>query len=192
MNGVIKKIIFFSLIVCTPFFVFANTGGDDDCENETVETCEEQDAKLPKVFLIGEYPEEFELASIEYKLHLLEACAQDMDRAYYKWQSMLIEMEDYAKALEFEIRGVKMWIKFFWAANGKIDHIAYHLKPKSRNVDKDRLTAFLMSFMDQYEFPLTAKEKFSNYSTATFPAIFERRNNDKNKLDSLPKSKSGE
>lgn len=194
MNGAIKKIIFFSLITCTPFLAFANTGGDDDCENETVETCEEQDVKLPKVFLIGEYPEEFDLASAEYNLQLLDACNQNMDRAYYKWQSMLIEMEDYAEALGFEIKGVKMWIKVFWAANGKIDHIAYHLKPKSRNVDQNRLTAFLMNFMDKYEFPLIADEKFSNYSIANFPTVFVRNNDDNNKLDSLeiaPRNESG-
>jgi len=98
---------------------------------------------------------------------------------------MLIEMEDYAQALGFDIMGVKMWIKVFWAENGKIDYIAYHLKPRSRNISQDALTAFLTVFTKDYEFPLIADEKYSNYSFANFPIVSMRKNNDKNKLDSL-------
>lgn len=185
MNGAIKKIIFFSLITCSPFFAFANTGGDEDCENEVVEICEEQDVQLPKVFLIGEYPEEFDQASNDYKLQLIDACGQDMNRAYYKWQSMLIEMEDYAEALGVDINGVKMWIKVFWATDGQIDHIAYYLKPRSRNMNVDELSVFFISFMKRYKFPLITKEKYSNYGSASFPTVSKRRNNDNNKLDSL-------
>lgn len=180
MNGVIKKLIFFSLVSCLPMLAFANTGGDEDCENEAVETCYEQDVELPKVFLIGEYAEEFDLASAEYSLQLIDACKQDMNLAYYKWLSMLQEMEEYAETLGFEMKGVKMWIKVFWAENGKIDHIAYYLKPKSRNVNVDELTAFLMSFMNKYEFPLITEEKFSNYGSAAFPIVSRRKNIDKN------------
>jgi len=74
MNGAIKKIIFFSLITCSPLLALANTGGGDYCEEAGGETCLEQGLDLPKVFLIGEYAEEFELVEAEYKLQLLEAC----------------------------------------------------------------------------------------------------------------------
>lgn len=178
MKGAIIKYTFVAMLFATPFFAFANTVGDDECE-DTAEYCEVQIVDLPKVFLIGEYAEEFDLASAEYSLQLMEACNQDMNQAYFKWLSMLQEMEDYAETLDFEIKGVKMWIKVFWDTNGKIDHIAYYLKPNSRNVDLDELTAFFMSFMNQYEFPLITEEKFSNYGSAAFPIVSSRKSTDK-------------
>ncbi len=152
--------------------LLANNGGGDDC----VEICEEdQDTDLPKVFLIGQYSEEFETASEEYRLQLLEACNHDIDLAFGKWIDLLLKMEEYANMLEYDIKGVKMWIKVFWNEEGGIDHIAYYLKPKSRNISIDELSAFFMSFINHYQFPLTADDKFSHYGSAQFPILSPSR-----------------
>ncbi len=178
MKRAIILFTFYTLLLGTPTFALANNGGGDDCVEENTENCDYQDLELPKVFLIGEYADEFEIASAEYSLQLMDACEQDMNKAYFKWLSMLQEMEDYADGLDFEIKGVKMWIKVFWDKDGTIDHIAYYLKPNSRNVNVDRLSAFFSSFMNQYQFPLEAKEKFSNYGSAAFPIVSRRKNTD--------------
>lgn len=172
------------MLALCPIFAFGNTGGDEDCDSENTEICvEQQDVELPKVFLIGEYAEEFDAASAEYSLQLIDACKKDMNIAYIKWLSMLQEMENYAETLGFEIKGVKMWVKVFWDTNGTIDHIAYYLKPHSRNVDVNELTAFFMSFMNQYEFPLIAEEKFSNYGSAAFPIVTRRKSSTTKKME---------
>ncbi len=166
MKGAIIKITYFITFVMIPLYVFSNT---EKPYNEL------QIVELPKVFLIGEHAEEFDAASTEYQLQLLDACKQDMNLAYFKWLSMLQQMENYAETIDYDIKGAKMWIKVFWAADGKIDHIAYYLKPHSKNMDVDKLTAFFMSFMNHYTFPLQAEEKFSNYGSATFPVLAKRK-----------------
>ncbi len=160
------KSLFCGLLITTLFSVsaFANNGGGDECED--------QNADLPKVFLIGEYAEEFETASSEYRLQLMEACNNDMEKAFNAWVGMLTEMEDYAEQLDIDIKGVKMWVKIFWNEDGQIAHIAYYLKPHSKNIDVDELTAFLMSFMNRYSFPVESAEKFSHYGSASFPTLY--------------------
>lgn len=133
-----------------------------------------QGAQLPKVFLIGEYSEEFENMSMEYKSNLMKACEYDMDVAFQKWMSMLQEMEAYADQIEYDIKGVKIWMKVFWKNDGSIKHIAYYLKPRSRNTDTEELSAFFSSFMNNYRFPLISKEKYSHYGSAAFPTVPKR------------------
>lgn len=180
------KRVFINLAIVAGLFATIALGSafvDEPQKNEHLPLSEVStyaDLELPKVFLIGEYIEEFDLASAEYKLQLLEACEQDMHRAYFKWLSMLQEMENYADALEFDIKGVKMWIKVFWSPEGDIDHIAYYLKPNSKNVNVDELTAFFSSFIKQYKFPLTTDAKFSNYGSASFPVVSKRKTAESN------------
>ncbi len=169
MKEIIIKATYLFLLILIPFLSFANN--DEDCKDDGVEVCEEQDAELPKVFLIGEFAEEFEATSAEYSLQLMDACDQDMNLAYIKWLTMLFDMEDYAYDVGLDLKGLKMWVKVFWSEEGTIDHIAYYLKPKSRNIDKEELTAFLMSFIADYEFPLQPEEKFSHYGSASFPIL---------------------
>lgn len=124
---------------------------------------------LPKVFVLGEYETEYEQLIATYDTNLLVACNNDMQGAFKKWVSMLKEMEAYANQMEYDIDGVKFWIHVFWDKNGRIKHLAYHLRPNSRSVKTDELSTFLTSFINQYRFPLTTKENFSHYSTAYFP-----------------------
>ncbi len=125
--------------------------------------------KQPKVFLIGEQPETFENLSMKYQKLLLEVCNDDMNQAYTKWQDMLKAMESHATGMGFDIKGIKLWLKVFWDKDGSIAHIGYHLKPDSKNVKTKYLSAFLRDFAKSYKTPCEATEKFSQYSSASFP-----------------------
>lgn len=129
---------------------------------------------LPPVFLIGQHENEFNQLTLDHTTLLLTACDDNMDLAYDKWLSMLEQMEYFSNQQGFDLKGVKMWINVFWAKDGTIQHIAYHLKPRSRNVDTRFLTAFLAEFAKSYRFSLVYKEKYSHYGTANFP-VFPRR-----------------
>jgi hypothetical protein len=173
MKGKFGNMFFILLLLALPMIAFATEGEEGDCEDYGIEICQDND--LPKVFLIGEYPEQFELASEEYRLQLLDACEHDMKAAFDKWVGMLQAMEDFAELVEFDIKSVKMWIKVFWAEDGQIDHIAFYLKPNSKNVDVNQLTAFFQTFMNNYKFPLEAVDKYSHYGSASFPTAMRYR-----------------
>jgi hypothetical protein len=64
-----------------------------------------------------------------------------------------------------------MWLKVFWNEDGSIKHIAFHLKPGSKNVDTEALTRFFSSFMKLYKSNFKATENFSQYSSASFPTL---------------------
>ncbi len=168
MKDTIIKTTYLLLFFTLPFMAFATDG--DGCKEEE-EVCEEQGVELPKVFLIGEYSEEFERASEDYGKSLMDACGQDMRMAYIKWMTFLYDIEDYAADLNVDIMGLKMWVKVFWNEEGGIDHIGYYLKPRSKNFDADELKAFFMSFISGYTFPVKADEKFSHYGTTSFPIM---------------------
>ncbi len=135
----------------------------------------EQDSiVLPSVFVMGEYEEQFNSLMQEHEALLLSECDNDMDIAFEKWLSMLKEMEAYSEIIEYDLKGIKMWLNVFWDKNGTVDHIAYHLKPNSRNIDIEELTAFFVSFINNYKFPLVTDEKFSHYGSAAFPTFARR------------------
>lgn len=125
----------------------------------------------PAVFQIGELPSTFEALSDDYETALLEVCDEDVKKAYAQWSLMLKAMESHAKAKGYNLKGVKMWLKVFWNKDGTIEHIAFHLKPGSKNVDTDALTRFLQDFMKTYKGSFKANESFSQYSSASFPTL---------------------
>ena len=126
---------------------------------------------LPKVFILGEHEAQYEALFDDYSALLLEVCNDDMDEAFNKWLSMLEEMEAYANAIEYDIRGIRVWLNVFWEKDGTIKHIAYHLKVNSRNVERDELSAFFSSFMNHYKFPKVASTGYSHYGSASFPTF---------------------
>ncbi len=127
--------------------------------------------QLPKVFILGEHEMEYEALFEDHSAVLLEVCNDDMDQAFDKWLSMLEEMEAYANNIEYDIKGIKVWLNVFWEKDGTIRHIAYHLKVNSRNVERDELTAFFSSFMNHYKFPKVATTGYSHYGSASFPTF---------------------
>ena len=128
---------------------------------------------LPDVFLIGEYDAQFEPLEQEHDMLLLTACNDNMDQAFQKWMGMIYDIEQYSKQIDFDVNGVKMWLYVFWNNDGTINHIAYHLKPNSRNVSDSSMTEFLDRFIADYAFPLQASAPYSHYGSASFPTLFE-------------------
>ena len=98
----------------------------------------------------------------------------DIDLAYKGWSEFLMDVEDYASDLNFDIKGVKLWINLYFNADGTIAHLAFFPKPNSRNVPQDQLVAFFKTFVRQYQFPEQAEEGFQHSTSATFPTFFNR------------------
>ena len=125
---------------------------------------------LPKVFKLGEYSDPYETVRTDYK-SLLDACEGDMLSAHGKLLGMMESLETFAEEKEFDLNGIKAWMHFFFKENGEIDHIGFHLKPNSKNVDLVDFGAFLKSFSKEYQFPLKTEEEFAHYSSFSFPVL---------------------
>ncbi len=140
---------------------------------------EAQELTLPKVFLIGEYEEQYGQLYETYQSILLSVCDDDMNLAFDKWMDMLAAMEAYATDIDFNLNGIKVWLKVFWNEDGSIEYLSYYLKPNSLNIDTDDLSAFFSSFMNRYKLPLKAGIKFTHNGTAQFPTKLIPRMNTK-------------
>ena len=138
------------------------------------QTSDSTDTELPKVFLLGEYENQYNQLIAKYDVSLLTVCKEDMPKAFKKWISMNQEIEVYANQIEFDMNGVRLWLHMFWEKDGTIKHIGYYLRPNSRNIKLEDLTAFLTSFTNHYKFPLTAKTSYQHYSFAQFPIMSQR------------------
>lgn len=130
----------------------------------------EKEPVLPKVFQLGNHDKQYENIVPGYQT-LLEACGGDMDLAFKKLFSMMKEMEAYADIVGFDLKGVNAWMHFFWKQDGTIDHIGFHLKPNSRNIDTHELETFLNGFTAQYTFPLSSDMQYAHYSSFSFPVF---------------------
>lgn len=126
---------------------------------------------LPKVFFLGEYEDSFQNLDQECGDILLTVCQDSMDLAYGNWLLFLGDIEEHAKEVNFDINGVKLWMKVFWNADGTMRNLAYYPKPNSRNMDFEELTAFFEDFSREYAFSLTHLKCFSHYSSASFPTF---------------------
>ncbi len=124
---------------------------------------------LPKVFQIGEYEEQYGLLYEIYHDILLTVCHDDMNLAFDKWMYMIGEMETYAQKIEFDLNGVKLWLKVFWDEDGSIRYLSYFLKPNSRNIDTAELSAFLSSFMNIFRMPIQSTVKYTHNGSTQFP-----------------------
>lgn len=129
---------------------------------------------LPKVFSLSDDQAVLEQLSLLYLKGLIEVCNDDTDIAYNKWNGMMLALETYADKQNVNIKGVKMWIKVYWAADGTVDHIGYSLKPNSRNVKLAEFNALLKTFLDTYKLQQTADVRFTNSGSVSFP-IFTGR-----------------
>ncbi len=139
-------------------------------------------SSLPTVFQMGEFIPQSEQLGVRYNTLLLEACGNDMNRAYMLWMHMMRSMEEYSDAVSYDLKGIKCWIKVFWDKNGTVDYISFFLKPNSRNIDPKDLQDFFSSFVGQYQLPYQCEADFSHYGSVsfpTFPVLFEEE--DKNR-----------
>lgn len=130
--------------------------------------------EVPPVFIIGENEQEYEALLGAYKKSLLDVCGSDMTYAFDLWMGLIEEMEAYSQQVGFDLNGAKAWFHVFFEKDGTISNIGFHLKPTSRNIDNDELSAFLTSFISQYKFPFTSLEKFASYTSVSFPSRYNR------------------
>ena len=128
---------------------------------------------LPTVFVLGDFEASYETLVEGYQRSLLEACDCGQKEAFGKWIGMLNELDVYARKQNVDIRGVKLWLHVFFEADGSVEHIAYHLRPNSRQLDDATLAPLLEGFAGQYTFPVTGEEGFAHYSTGAFPVFGE-------------------
>lgn len=155
------RLFYLGVLLC---FSFALAKANPD-------TLTKRDTILPTVFQIGEYENVYDLLLEEYETLLLSACDQSMTDAFNKWKIMLLDMEQYSEEVDYDLKGIKLWVNVFWNGDGTIRHFAYYLKPVSRNVDTQELNNFLESFAKFYRFPHQYHEQFSHYGTAAFPLL---------------------
>jgi hypothetical protein len=120
---------------------------------------------------------------------LLEVCDNDMKLAYDKWLDMLQQMEAHSETVDYDLKSIKIWLNVFWKKNGSIDHIAYYLKPSSKNIDTERLTLFFISFINNYSTPLKFERNYAHYGSAGFPTM-HRRIDSKKKMDAIKSSRN--
>jgi len=121
------------------------------------------------VCLIGENESEYEQLMGECSTPLLYVTDNSMDEAFDIWTDMLAKMTSNASDQGLDIKGVKIWINLFWEADGSIKKIVYYPKPKSKNMDFDKLTSFFQSFSEDYNLDIDYETCFSHHGTAAFP-----------------------
>ncbi|SRR5690606_14184597 len=126
-------------------------------------------SELPKVFLIGEYESMYSALYKEYPGILLHQTENDMDKAFQKWLLMLYAMEDHAQKIDYDLKGIKIWLQVFYDESGSIDHILFFKKPLSRNVNDAELVAFFRSFLRDFQLPIEASQNFNHSGSASFP-----------------------
>jgi hypothetical protein len=129
---------------------------------------------LPDVFLIGEHEEHYMTLSKEHPALFMSVYNNDIDRAFRGWSDMLMDMEDYAADLNFDLKGSKLWINLWFNADGTIRHLAFFPKPNSRNIPVEHLSAFFKNFVEHYQLPVKSAKAFQHSASAAFPTFFHR------------------
>ena len=132
-----------------------------------------QVSALPTVFLIGEYEDRYLELSQAHPAQFMSVYQNDIDLAYKGWSSCLLDMEDYASRINYDLKGVKLWINLYFNSDGTISNIAFYPKPNSRNVPLDELVAFFKGFAKEYRLPVTAAKGFQHSTSASFPTFFQ-------------------
>lgn len=129
---------------------------------------------VPDVFLIGEHEAQYMNLSKQHPAIFVSVYNNDIDKAFRGWSGMLMDMEDYAATLNFDLKGVKLWINAYYNPDGTIQHLAFFPKPNSRNVPVEHLTAFFKNFVDQYRLNVNSDKAFQHSASAAFPTFFHR------------------
>ena len=162
INGHIHIAIFFSFLL--------SLAAVSPIQNDPIDTVNQP--TIPTVFLIGEYEEQYDEMKQAYPNSLLDICDRDMKEAFSKWMDMITAMETYSEAIGYDIRGLKVWFNVYWTADGQVDHLAYFLKPDSKNYRIDEIQAFFQSFLRQYKLQLESSTPFWHSGSATFPSFY--------------------
>ena len=78
-------------------------------------------------------------------------------------------MEEYADKIDYDVKGLKVWLQVFFNKSGKIDYILFFKKPLSKNINDKELVAFFRSFMRDFKLNIDATENFNHSGSASFP-----------------------
>ncbi len=129
---------------------------------------------IPEVFLIGQYEDSYFDLSQQHPIPLLSIYNDNIDRAYKGWSEFLMDIEDYAADLDFDIKGAKLWLNVYFNPDGSIANLAFYPKPNSRNIQEAHLVAFFKSFVNGYKYPEAEEQGFQHSASASFPTFFHR------------------
>lgn len=127
---------------------------------------------LPKVINVSQNSAVLEELSNQYQSSLFSASDTNFVATVKNWRGFLLSMEQYSEAIDFDIKGVKVWLKVFWAKDGNIDYIAYALSGRSINIDVVEWEAFLRSFMLNNKMALQHTRGFTYDGRIMFPLSY--------------------
>jgi len=131
-----------------------------------------RDTLPSKVFLLGENEELMDALNKKYPNLLIAVYDNNMDKAYDRWMEVLSDMEDYATSINYDLKGIKLWMNIYWNMDGYIDYIGFYLKPNSRNIKINELKAFFTSYLRHQKIKLSASKYYYHNGSATFPTHY--------------------
>ena len=84
-----------------------------------------QSTGLPAVFLIGEYEDRYLELSEQHPDMFMTVYKNNLDQAYKGWSELLMDIEDYAADLKFDIKGAKLWMNIYFNPDGTISNLHF-------------------------------------------------------------------
>lgn len=133
-----------------------------------------QAEELPVVFLLGEHEDRYLELSQSYPAVFVALFHNDLDAAFDVWRNFLMDVEDYSARINFDLRGVKLWLTLYVRPDGQIAHIAFYPKPNGKLLPNDQLAAFFRQFARERRLPVTWDKGFQHSASASFPTHFAR------------------
>ncbi len=149
------------------FFLFISGIGLLSAQSEGVN-------ELPRAFQIGEYETGYGNLIKHYPESLLSVSNDSIELAYINWMYLLNDMEKYSRKIDFDLKGIKIWLNVFWNKDGQIEYISYYPKPNSRNMEFKQLTAFFIDFVNNFKSRIRGKDNFVHFGSARFPSFAEK------------------
>lgn len=131
--------------------------------------------QLPRVFMIGEYENLYEKMMDRYDKPLLYIFNDDLQLAFDAWTEILLDFEENAKGIGFDLNGLKLWINIFINEDGSIQHIVYFPKPNSRHMQYDKLSNFFNQFISAYRLRDPVSVRCSHFGSVSFPTFAKRK-----------------
>jgi hypothetical protein len=130
---------------------------------------------MPAVFVLGEDEAAYEKLAAAHPRALLAVSGNDFEMALRHWLQLMGEVERYSNTINFDIKGMKLWLHVFWNEDGSIAHIGFFFLPNSRNFKPEEVKAFFSGFIRQYKPVLKSDRKFNHYTSVSFPVLAEKK-----------------
>lgn len=129
--------------------------------------------QLPTVVNLTAQDSLVEVLNQQYPASLLVASDTSLSKMRATWEDMLIQLEQLSKQEKVDLRGVRLWLKVYWGTDGRIEHLAYQLQPRSLNISHVELQALLRYFVQQYRPALRYKADFAHQTAVSFPTFLQ-------------------